>query len=135
MGQVTVPADEVGGAMTSKEFDGKLSSLGRSKTTNGEQAELPACPLCGSHGQLIDLHEKSKRLGIEFSKCEPMYSVICCGYYLPISDEKQLAALVQFLMRKNDSAGTQATTEQCASLLADWPLLRGNLPGETLPES
>lgn len=83
--------------------------------TNSEQAELPACPFCGSHGQLIDLHEKSKRLGIEFSTCEPMYSVICCGYYLPISDEKQLAALVQFLMRKNNSAAeeTLESSDKC----------------------
>jgi hypothetical protein len=73
---------------------------------NTEHAELPACPLCGSHGQLIDLHEKSKRLGIKFSTSEPMYSVICCGYYLSISDEKQFAELVRFLMPKNDCTGT-----------------------------
>ncbi len=104
------------------------------KTTNSEHAELPACPLCGSHGQLIDLHEKSKGLRIEFSTSEPMYSVICCGYYLPISDKKQLTALVQFLMRKNDSGGAQTTTEQYGSRLADGPPLRENLLGECLPE-
>jgi hypothetical protein len=63
-----------------------------------------------------------------------MYSVICCGYYLPISDEKQLTALVQFLMRKNDSGGAQNTTEQYGSRLADAPLLREDPRGECLPE-
>ena len=33
------------------------------ETLNSAQEELPACPICGSHGQLIDLHEKAKRLG------------------------------------------------------------------------
>jgi hypothetical protein len=81
------------------------------ETLNSAQEELPACPICGSHGQLIDLHEKAKRLGIEYSTCEPMYSVICCGYYLPISNEKQRAALVEFLKHKSE-AGNGSVSPQ-----------------------
>jgi hypothetical protein len=65
------------------------------------QDDLPVCPFCGSHGELIDLHEKARRMGVAFANDKPMYSIICCGYYLPIADASEHESLVEYLKKSS----------------------------------